>query len=155
DDDTRRAIARYERQASTPGVVAQILLRNAEMDVRPALSSVQCPTLVVHRVGDPLVPIERGQYLGAHIPGARMLELPGDWHISGRVGADDDVLDVVEEFVTGAATAREPDVDRVLATVLFTDIVDSTARASSVGDRAWTSILRQHDEIARREVERH
>jgi class 3 adenylate cyclase len=109
---------------------------------------------VVHRTGDPLVNVDRAHYMAAHIPGARLVELPGDFHISGRVGDDDDLLDVVEEFVTGAST-RTPDGDRVLATVLFTDIVDSTARASHVGDRAWTSILRQHDEIARREVERH
>jgi class 3 adenylate cyclase len=93
--------------------------------------------------------------MAERIPGARFVELPGDFHISGRVGDDDDLLDVVEEFVTGVATMREPDVDRVLATVLFTDIVDSTACASRLGDRAWTSILRQHDEIASREIVRH
>jgi class 3 adenylate cyclase len=155
DDDTRRLIARYERQATTPGVAAEILRRNIEMDVRAALTAVQAPTLVVHRLGDPLVDIARGRYLAEHIQGARLVELPGDFHISGRVGEDDDLLDVVEEFVTGTATARERDVDRVLATVLFTDIVDSTARASSLGDRAWTSVLRQHDEIACRQVAHH
>jgi len=155
DEDTRRLIARYEKQATTPGVVEQILSRNLEIDVRLALPAVQVPTLVIHRLGDRLVNVRLARYMAEKIPGARMVELPGDFHISGRVGEDDDVLDVIEEFVTGDRIAREPHVERVLATILFTDIVDSTARASDLGDRAWTSTLRQHDEIARREVERH
>jgi class 3 adenylate cyclase len=156
DDDTRRLIARYERQTTTPGVAAEILRRNIEIDVRAALPAVQAPTLVIHRLGDPLVPFERGgRYLADHIPGARLVGLPGDFHISGRVGQDDDVFDAIEEFVTGARPAHTPDLDRVLATVLFTDIVASTAHASNLGDRAWASTLRQHDEIALREVQRH
>jgi class 3 adenylate cyclase len=155
DDDTHRAIARYERQATTPGVAAEILLHNTAMDVRTALAAVQAPTLIVHRTEDPLVAVAHPRYLAARIPGARLVELPGTFHISGRVGEDDDLLDVVEEFITGTARLAEPDVDRVLATVLFTDIVDSTARASTLGDRAWTSVLRQHDEIAAQEIARH
>lgn len=155
DDDTRRVIARYERQTTTPGVAAQILRRNCEIDVRTALPAVQAPTLVVHRLGDPLVAFDRARYMAEHIAGSRLVSFPGDFHISGRVGQDDDVLDAIEEFVTGAPKVREPEFDRVLATVLFTDIVDSTARAVSLGDRAWTSTLHQHDLITRREVERH
>jgi class 3 adenylate cyclase len=156
DDDTRRVIARDERQTTTPGVAGEILRRNIEIDVRAALSAVQAPTLVIHRLDDSLVPFERGgRYLAEHIPGARLVGLPGDFHISGRVGQDDDVFDVIEEFVTGARAAPAPDLDRVLATVLFTDIVASTAHAASLGDRAWASTLRQHDDIALREVERH
>jgi class 3 adenylate cyclase len=93
--------------------------------------------------------------MAEHIAGARLVSFPGDFHISGRVGQDDDVLDAIEEFVTGAPKVPEPEFDRVLSTVLFTDIVDSTARAASLGDRAWTSTLQQHDLITRREVERH
>jgi class 3 adenylate cyclase len=156
DDETRRVIARYERQTTTPGGAGEILRRNIEIDVRAALSAVQAPTLVVHRLDDALVPFERGgRYLAEHIPGVRLVGLPGDFHISGGVGQDDDVFDVIEEFVTGARAAPEPDLDRVLATVLFTDIVASTAHAATLGDRAWASTLRQHDDIALREVERH
>jgi class 3 adenylate cyclase len=83
------------------------------------------------------------------------VELPGAWHVSGYLGREDDLLDVVAEFVTGAPVATDAGVDRVLSTVLFTDIVDSTDRASTMGDRQWRAVLEQHDAITRREVERH
>ena len=123
------------------------------MDVRHALGALQVPTLVVHRTGDPIVPFRAGQYLQRHIRDARLVELPGDFHVGGNVGDDDDALDVVLEFITGAPVRRDDDVDRVLKTVLFTDIVDSTAQASNLGDRAWRTLLEQHDTYAANAVE--
>jgi class 3 adenylate cyclase len=95
------------------------------------------------------------RYLADQIDGARLVELPGDWHVSGYVGRDDDVFDAIEEFVTGAHVATESTVERVLSTVLFTDVVDSTIHAVAMGDRQWRAVLEQHDTSCRREVERH
>ena len=148
------AQARYERQTASPGAAATILRHNVQMDVRHALGALRMPTLVVHRVGDPIVPVGAGRYLARHIEGAHLAEFPGDFHVGGSRGEDDDILDAIEEFVTGAPVLHEADdVDRVLMTVLFTDIVDSTARASEMGDKAWRSLLEQHDTTAAKAVE--
>ena len=154
DEATRRATARYERQSATPRGVAEVLRYNTSLDVRGVLESIHVPTLVVHRSGDHAMLPAWGQYLAAHIDGARYVELPGDWHVSGYIGRDDDVLDTIAEFVTGTPVAGESDIDRVLSTVLFTDIVDSTDLASKFGDRQWRAVLEQHDTITRRAVER-
>jgi len=155
DEATRRATARYERQSATPRGAVEVLRHNIEIDVRGVLDAIHVPTLVVHRAGDPMVFSSFGRYLADHIEGAEYVELPGTWHVSGWVGRDDDVLDVVESFVTGGPVAKETAVDRVLATVLFSDIVDSTVHAAEMGDRRWRAVLEQHDEITRREVELH
>jgi class 3 adenylate cyclase/pimeloyl-ACP methyl ester carboxylesterase len=155
DDETRQQLATYERQTASPGAVATILRHNVHMDVRHALGAVQVPTLVVHRAGDRIVHVGQARYLAEHIDGARLVELPGDFHVGGNLGDDDDVLDTIAEFVTGAPLRHEVDVDRVLMTVLFTDIVDSTARAASLGDRKWRSLLEEHDTAAARAVEHH
>jgi pimeloyl-ACP methyl ester carboxylesterase len=155
DEETRRVIARYERQATTPGGMKQILTSNVGIDVRDALPSVHVPTLVLHRTGDPIVPVPLARYMGERIPGARFVALPGDFHLSGQVGRDDDALDEISAFVAGDSFERVASYDRALATVLFTDIVDSTAKAASLGDRAWSSLLEHHDEIAEREIVRH
>ena len=148
------AQARYERQTASPGAAATILRHNVQMDVRHALGALRIPTLVVHRVGDPIVPVGAGRYLARHIEGAHLAEFPGDFHVGGSRGEDDDILDAIEEFVTGAPVVeRDDDVDRVLMTVLFTDIVDSTKRASEMGDKAWRSLLEQHDTTAAKAVE--
>jgi class 3 adenylate cyclase len=96
-----------------------------------------------------------GRYLAEHIPGARWVELPGDFHVGGQPGANDDLLGEVEEFLTGARVHAQPEVDRVLATLLFTDIVGSTERAAALGDRAWRELRETHHAIARRELDRH
>jgi class 3 adenylate cyclase len=153
DDEAVALRARFERQTASPGAAATILRHNVQMDVRHALGSVRVPTLVVHRTGDPIVSVAAGRYLAAHIRGAELVELPGDFHVGGRPGEDDDVCDAIEEFVTGAPVHHDDDVDRVLMTVLFTDIVDSTARASELGDKAWRSLLEQHDTAASGAVE--
>ena len=155
DDATIRGTARYERQSSSPHGVVEMMRFNATIDVRSVLPTIHVPTLVVHRAGDRLVPPAWGRYLADRIEGAQFVELPGDWHVSGYVGRDDDLLDVVTEFVTGGPVNRETDVDRVLSTVLFTDIVDSTVHAATMGDRQWRAVLEQHDTITRREVERY
>ena len=148
------AQARYERQTASPGAAATILRHNVQMDVRHALGALRMPTLVVHRTGDPIVPVGAGRYLARHINGAHLVEVPGDFHVGGVPGDDADILDAIEEFVTGAPVRKhDDDVDRVLMTVLFTDIVDSTARASELGDKAWRTLLEQHDTMASRAVE--
>jgi pimeloyl-ACP methyl ester carboxylesterase/class 3 adenylate cyclase len=155
DDATRRATARYERQSTTPRGAIEVLRHNTDIDVRAVLDAIHVPTLVVHRARDPLVFPQFGRYVADHIDGAQYVELPGKWHISGWVGRDDDVLDVVMEFVTGGPVAKESAADRFLSTVLFSDIVDSTAHAAEMGDRRWHAVLEQHDDITRREVERY
>lgn len=155
DPEMLPLLARYERQTASPGAAATILQHNMNMDVRHALSAVRVPTLVVHRTGDPIVPVRMGRYLAEHIAGAQLVEIPGDFHIGSQPGDDDPVLDAIAQFVTGAPAPRDVDIDRVLMTVLFTDIVDSTARAAAIGDRAWRTLLEQHDTAAARAVEHH
>ena len=123
---------------------------NTEIDVRNILPSVRVPTLILHRTGDRDANIEEGRYIAARIPKAKFLELPGPDHLPW-VGDQAEVVDEIEEFLTGIRPAPEP--DRVLATVLFTDIVGSTERASSLGDNAWRDVLEQHHASVRRELE--
>ena len=148
-----KVLARYERQTASPGAAAEILHHNVNMDVRYTLGALRVPTLVVHRTGDPIVPLPHARYLAEHIADSRLVEVPGDFHVGGQPGDDDAVLDAIAEFVTGAPSARDVDIDRVLMTVLFTDIVDSTARAAAIGDRAWRALLEQHDVAAVHAVE--
>ncbi len=154
DPQSSAFVARYERSAATPKMVHEILWRNCEIDVRSALSAVTAPTLVVHRRGDYLVPFECGEYLAREIAGARLLALPGAWHLNGSDGGENDALDAIEEFLTGRRQKAAMPVDRVLKTVLFTDIVDSTARAAAEGDRRWHRLLDAHDTTVRDELER-
>ncbi len=122
-----------------------------DTDIRDLLSSVRVPTLVIHRIGDQAHPIEHSRYLAAHIPGAELVELPGDEHM-WDVG--DDFPSAVERFLS-TIHQEETDLDRYLATALFTDIVDSTAVASGGGDRAWRSLVEQHHHIVRGALARH
>jgi class 3 adenylate cyclase/pimeloyl-ACP methyl ester carboxylesterase len=143
-------MGRYERSAATPSGAAEILRHNVAIDVRAALSSVRAPVLVIQRTGDPMVQQPLGHYLAEHLEGARYVELPGDFHLNAVPGGEDDALDVIEEFLSGTRGASEA--DRVLKTVLFTDIVDSTATAARLGDRAWRSVLDAHTLAVEREV---
>jgi class 3 adenylate cyclase len=122
---------------------------NTEIDVRNVLPAIRVPTLILHRTGDLDSNIEEGRYIAARIPDAKFLELPGPDHLPW-VGDQGEVVDEIEEFLTGIRPASEP--DRVLATVLFTDIVGSTERAASLGDKAWGDVLEQHDASVRREL---
>jgi class 3 adenylate cyclase len=124
---------------------------NTALDVREALPRITVPTLVLHRTGDPLVAVEHGRYLAERIPGAELVELPGADHWPWA-GDADTVLGEIEEFVTGARGAPEP--ERALTTLLFTDIVGSTERARELGDRRWRELLEDHRDVVRRELER-
>jgi class 3 adenylate cyclase len=121
-----------------------------EIDVRDILPAVRCPTLVMHRKDNLIVDVGNGRYLAEHIPESKYIELPGADHYPMYDDADT-VLDHVEEFMTGHLPT--PVLNRILATILFTDIVGSTARAASIGDHAWKSLLAQHHEIVRRELD--
>jgi pimeloyl-ACP methyl ester carboxylesterase len=143
--------ARFERRAVSPGAMRKMLSMARDVDVRPLLGSIQAPTLVVHRSGDRSTRVEGGRYLAQHIPGAKLVELPGDDHFPW-VGDFDAILDEVEQVTTGAQRSAER--DRVLATVLFTDIVDSTGLLAKLGDRRWRELLEQFYAAARRQLER-
>jgi class 3 adenylate cyclase len=122
---------------------------NTDIDVRDVLPAIRVPTLILHRRGDLDANIEEGRYIAARIPGAKFLELPGPDHLPWA-GDQGEVVDEIEEFLTGIRPSPEP--DRVLATVLFTDIVGSTERAASLGDKAWRDLLDQHHALVRREL---
>jgi pimeloyl-ACP methyl ester carboxylesterase len=143
---------RLERAAASPGAVQALLRANYDIDVRHLLPSIQVPTLVLHREGDSLVPVEAGRYLAEHIPGAKYVELPGDDHLLQAMDREvlDHLLDEVEEFVTGAHHRPEP--DRALATVMFTDIVGSTGRAAELGDLRWREVLGNFYAALRKEL---
>jgi pimeloyl-ACP methyl ester carboxylesterase len=150
DADARRAVAAYCRHAASPGAAATILRLTEQIDVRHVLPVVRVPTLVMHKRGDRVTRFEQGRYLAEHIDGARFVELAGDDHMPW-VGNGDAIIDEVEEFLTGI---RPSDTDRVLATILFTDIVGSTERAIALGDRQWRELLERYYSIARRELTR-
>ncbi len=143
--------ARFQRLAASPGMVQSIFSLYPSIDVRHVLPTIQSPTLVVHRVGDRMINIEMGRYIADRIPNATMVELEGADHIFW-VGDADALLDEVEAFLTGTRTVVEP--DRVLATVLFTDVVDSTRLAVEAGDARWRELLEAHHDQVRRQLDR-
>jgi class 3 adenylate cyclase len=143
---------RFERAATTPRTARELLAMLGESDLRPYLEKITAPTLVLHRTDDTLVPLEAGRKLAKSITDARLVELSGSDNLS-FVGDVDELVDEVEEFLTGERERREP--TRVLATVLFTDIADSTRRAAELGDQRWRDLLATHDEVVRRELHRH
>jgi class 3 adenylate cyclase/alpha-beta hydrolase superfamily lysophospholipase len=151
DEHFKRWWARFERLGASPSAAIALMRMNNEIDIRHIIPSIRVPTLVLHRTGDLRVNVEAGRYLGSTIPGAKYVEMPGSDHVPW-VGDTDRLADEIEEFVTGSRADLEP--DRVLGTVLFTDIVDSTKRAVELGDRRWSGLLNQHDAVVRREVER-
>jgi class 3 adenylate cyclase len=143
--------ARYERAAVSPGMARKLLELLLETDVSDILPTIRVPTLVMHRTGDALIPLELGRDVADRIPNARFVELPG----TDPYGWADDaetVLDILEEFLTGSRGARQP--DRVLSTVLFTDVVGSTEHAARLGDRDWRELLEKHDSIVRGQLDR-
>ncbi|HEX6062058.1 MAG TPA: adenylate/guanylate cyclase domain-containing protein [Candidatus Limnocylindria bacterium] len=152
--DTQLAewFATYQRRSASPGAAAALLRMNSFVDVRAILPLVRVPTLVLQANGDRDVRVEEGRYLAAHIPGARYVELPsGDhlWHISHEAA----IVGEIQEFLTGVRPL--PDSDRFLATVLFTDIVNGTAKAAELGDRGWRALVERHHALVRTELERH
>lgn len=149
DDAFRRWYARGERAGLGPGAMVAWLRLQSQIDVREVLSTIQVPTLVLHRSGDAFRDPGHSRYIAERIPRARYVVVPGDDHLP-FVGDQDALLDEVEEFLTGVRPV--PERDRVLATVLFTDIVDSTKRAAELGDRRWREFLAEHDGTVRREL---
>jgi class 3 adenylate cyclase len=150
DESFQRWFAKLERLGASPGNMLALLQLHRDVDIRPVLSAIRVPALVLHRSGDAYREVGHGRYLAAHIPGAEYVELPGRDHLA-YVGDQDAVLDEVEEFLTGARRGPEP--DRVLATVLFTDIVGSTERAARAGDYRWRDLLDRHHALVRRELD--
>jgi class 3 adenylate cyclase len=152
DARVREHFGRSERFSAGPRDAIAIIRMNTEIDVRHVLSAVRVPTLILHRTKDKLVPVGASRYMAEHIPGAKYAEHPGDDHLIWY-GDSDAALEAIEEFLTGSKGARQ--FDRVLATVLFTDIVDATSRAAALGDRGWKELLADHHARVRRELALH
>jgi class 3 adenylate cyclase len=152
DAGFKKIWARHERVGATPAAAKALMRMNQEIDISGVLSAIRVPTLVIHRTEDAAVGIEDGRYLAQHIPNARLAEFAGADHLPYIGENADDIADEIQEFVTGSRPDVEP--DRVLATVLLTDIVDSTKQASELGDRRWRTLLDQHDDLVRQEISR-
>jgi class 3 adenylate cyclase len=152
DPAFRRWWARLLRQGTSPTGALALLDLYREIDIRAILPTIAVPTLVLHRVDDRVVLESQGRYLAEAIPGARYVPLTGPDHLAW-IGDQDELLDEVEEFLVGTRRAHEP--ERALATVLFTDIVGSTEKAATLGDRSWRHLIERHDAIVRRELTIH
>lgn len=153
-DDAEYAnyVARVLRSSAPPRQTRDCFETYGRTDIRNVLASVTAPVLVLHRSGDHLFPIEQSRDLAQRLPNAHFVELPGtDW--TPWAGDSDSLLAEIQTFVTGTRPTAEP--DRQLATVLFTDVVKSTATAASIGDKRWRELLDRHDDIVLREIERH
>jgi class 3 adenylate cyclase len=146
------SFARFQRYGATPAMLVQSYLMFLDIDVRAVLPSINVPTLVLHRRGDRAVNYRGAEWMAGQIPGARLVVLPGIDHTM-YAGDSDALVDEIEEFLTGVR--RGDEVDRVLATVMFTDIVSSTTRAAELGDRAWRQLLEAHATVVKRELARH
>jgi class 3 adenylate cyclase len=154
DTQTRLALAASWRQSASPRDVAALCRMGNEIDVRDVLPAITAPTLVMNRVGEHPVNVEGSRYLAEHISGARHVQLPGVDHMIA-VGDTQPLLEEIRRFLEHAwESAEEPEPDRVLATVLFTDIVGSSEKAASLGDRAWRELLERHHELVRRQLVR-
>jgi class 3 adenylate cyclase/pimeloyl-ACP methyl ester carboxylesterase len=156
-DGNEREIAllgKYERLSCSPGAFKTLMLMNRRIDVRSILSSVRVPALVLHSRADALIPVAEGRKLAAAIPDAKYIEY-GDLPHGCYAGACEGLIGDIEEFVTGHRDGAFSETDRVLATVLFTDIVGSTRMAVEVGDQRWHELLDRHDRLAKQTVERH
>jgi class 3 adenylate cyclase len=151
DEAFERWVGRYLRQSASPKAAAALLRMNTQIDVRDLLSAIRVPTILIYRTDDADVHVEEGRYIAERIPGARFVELPGTDHTMWT-GDATAILDEIEEFLTGVRRGPEP--DRVLATVLFTDVVGSTELATRLGDRAWRDLLARHHATVRHELDR-
>jgi class 3 adenylate cyclase len=149
--EVRAFWARLERASASPGMLGSLVAMFLDLDVRDVVSSVHVPTLVLHRRYDRLVNVRNGRWLAEHLPNARLVELPGMDHVSWYEDPER-TLGEIQEFLTGARHA--PESDRILATVLFTDIVDSTRTAAELGDQRWRELLDGHDRTVREALDR-
>jgi class 3 adenylate cyclase/pimeloyl-ACP methyl ester carboxylesterase len=142
--------ARFERLGASPAAASALMRMNSQIDISGILPTIRVPTLVIHRTEDVTINVEGGRYLAEHIPGARYIELPGKDHIPFVGDNAGEIAEAIEEFLTGA---RAPvAIDRVLATVLFTDIVGSTEKTAALGDRRWRDLLDNHHTTIRRNL---
>ena len=151
DDAFKARLATYLRRSASPGAAVALMRMNTQLDVRDVLPTIQAPTLVLHRAHDRDASVEEGRWIAARIPGAKFVELPGDAHILWA-GDTEAVVDEIEEFLTGVRRGPEP--DRVLTTVLFTDIAGSTEQATKLGDRRWRELLERHHDLVREQLGR-
>ena len=151
DQEFRDWFGKLERLAGSPGIVEEVMTLAGTVDVRDVLHTIQVPTLVMHREDDVSIDVRHAHYLAEHIPGAKLVTLPGSDTLI-VAGDESLILDEIYEFFTGTRPVREP--DRVLATVMFTDICDSTRRAAELGDAQWRRLLERHDELVRRQLAR-
>ena len=151
DDAYKQWWANYLRLSASPGAAVAVMKLVGEIDVRPVLPAIHVPTLVLHRTGDRVLPISQGRYLAEHIPGAKRVELPGN-DLSPSYGDFDAIANEIQEFLTGVRGNALS--DRVLATVLFTDVVGSTERAVALGDQGWRGLLDGFYGVVRRELGR-
>jgi class 3 adenylate cyclase/esterase/lipase len=155
-EEEHQALASYFRSALTPGASEALAKMNMMIDVRDVLPAIRVPTLVIHHARDPWVDVGAGRHLAEHIPGATLVEFDEDGHIPSAATSGP-FLDEIERFLKRAweaAAYEESEPDRVLATVLFTDIVGASERAAELGDRAWRELLEQHHELVRRQLVR-
>jgi pimeloyl-ACP methyl ester carboxylesterase len=156
EEDDVPDILNYLRWSGSPGAWRALVRMNKEIDVRHVLGAIRVPTLIVHAAEDPVVPVDVARYMAERIPGAQLVVLPGAGHLHfGRDAAS--VHAEVERFLRGLWTDggwEESEPDRVLATVLFTDIVGASERAAVLGDSAWRALLERHHELARRQLTR-
>jgi class 3 adenylate cyclase len=150
--ETSERLSRYMRHSASPGAAAALLRMNTQIDVRDVLPTIRVPTLMLQRVGDRDVHIDEARWIASRIPGARLVELPGDVHVPW-LGETEEFLGEIEEFLTGVRPTHVP--DRVLATVVFTDLVGSTETAVGLGDEQWGELLTRHHELVRRELAHH
>ncbi|MEP6752352.1 MAG: adenylate/guanylate cyclase domain-containing protein [Candidatus Dormiibacterota bacterium] len=151
DDRFRRWWGQYLRLGASPAAARAVLEMTLEIDVRDILSAIRVPTLILHRTGDRRIDVGGSRYMAERIPNARLVELPGIDHLVW-VGDSDAIVDEMEEFLTGTRHSAEP--TRVLATVLFTDMVESTSRAVRLGDARWRTLISDHDRLVRNELSR-
>jgi pimeloyl-ACP methyl ester carboxylesterase len=148
----QRWFGRFERLGATPSAVAAYMRMNSQIDISDVLPTIRVPTLVIHRTGDVTINVEGGRFLAKNIPDARYLELPGNDHPPMFGDNANEIADAIQEFLTG--TRGPVEVDRMLATVLFTDIVGSTEKAVALGDARWRKLLDDHHAVIRRNLSR-
>ena len=151
DARLRELWGRLQVQSASPHDAVAFMRMAFEIDVRHVVPTITTPTLILHRAGDLICHVENGRWLASHLPNAKYVELPGENHIAFIDG--DDILDELREFLTGVREPEEP--ERVLATVLFTDIVGSTERARELGDRRWRELVDRHHDVVRNELVRY
>lgn len=151
DQSFLESMATYLRRSASPGAAVALLRMNTQIDISGILPTIRSPSLVLHRTGDRDANIEEGRWIADKIPGSQFVELPGEDHFP-YVGDQDAVVDHVQEFLTGELPKKP--VTRVLASILFTDIVSSTKAAGEMGDAAWRELLNRHDQMCRSTIDR-